>query len=256
MPLHFRTVQLGSPRQPGEGLRIGTARRPPRGVPKAEYRERNFFDVWLPILAPSRELLTVTRKTNMSMTSFFRRYRTEMAQTEPRQVIQLLAELAQHTPISVGCYCGDESRCHRSVLGELIREAAGEPTTVPLAAECVYTIVHGNDLKRIADEKGGAGEQAEGKPWKSAARQLQQAQRRGEVLPVVFADSTDCSRLIYWAQLDSIALNEAGTTYEFSKLRRIRGRHAPQELVLTSSGEPIAPHFIRPYALVRTPSFL
>ena len=123
MPLQFRTVQIGSSRQPGEGLRIGTVRFLPRGVPKTEYRDRNLFDLWLPILAPSRALLKAFR-TGMPLKTFFRRYRTEMAQTDPRQVIQLLAELAKSTPIAIGCYCDDESRCHRSVLGELIREAA------------------------------------------------------------------------------------------------------------------------------------
>ena len=134
MPLQFRTVQLASARQPGEGLRIGTVRRPPRGVPKSQYRERNLLDVWLPILAPSQALLTAFLKTELSPKSFFRRYRAEMAQTEPRQVIQLLAELAQRTALSIGCFCDDESRCHRAILAELIREAAGEPATRPVTA--------------------------------------------------------------------------------------------------------------------------
>jgi len=124
MPLKFNTVQLGSHRQPGEGLRIGTVRFLPRGVPKSQYRERDLFDVWLPILAPSRELLKALRAGSLPLKTFFRRYRKEMAEADPRQVIQLLAELARSTPIAVGCYCDDESRCHRSVLGELIRAAA------------------------------------------------------------------------------------------------------------------------------------
>ena len=122
--LRFRTVQIGSPRKPGEGLRIGAVRSLPRGVPKSEYRKRDLFDIWLPILAPSRTLLTAFRDGNVSPAKFFQRYRNEMTQTDPRQVIQLLATLARQTPLSVACYCDDESRCHRSVLGSLIREAA------------------------------------------------------------------------------------------------------------------------------------
>ncbi|HEY3968902.1 MAG TPA: DUF488 family protein [Planctomycetaceae bacterium] len=256
MTLKFRTVQLGTPRQPGEGLRIGTVRRPPRGVPKSEYRERDFFDVWLPILGPSQELLATFRSSGQSIDAFFRGYAAEMAETEPRQVIQLLAELAKQTPISVGCYCANEAICHRSVLGELIRAAAGEPTIRPLAADCVYTIAHGDELRRIADKGGGQGELTEGRRWINAARLLRQAQKQNESLPIVFADATDCSRLIFWGRLDLITINQTDTNYAFSKLRPIRGRHAPQELVLTSTNKTIAPGFIRPYALVRTPAFL
>lgn len=150
MPLQFRTVQLGSPRQPGEGLRIGTVRRPPRGVPKSEYRKRDLLDVWLPILAPSQALLTAFLKTELSPTTFFRRYRAEMAQTEPRQVIQLLAELAQRTPLSVGCFCDDESRCHRSILAALIREAAGEPAVRP----ATHTRAKSHGKKRATAVRG------------------------------------------------------------------------------------------------------
>ena len=124
MPLRFHTVQIGSPRRPGEGLRIGAVRFLPRGVPKSKYRERDLFDVWLPILAPSRELLKAFRDGKLSPAKFFQRYRSEMTQTDPRQVIELLAALAHQTPLSVACYCDDETRCHRSVLGSLIRDAA------------------------------------------------------------------------------------------------------------------------------------
>jgi uncharacterized protein YeaO (DUF488 family) len=118
--LHFRAFQLGSPRQPGEGLRLGAVRYLPRGVPKADYASRDFFDVWLPILAPSRELLAELRAGTLSTAAFFRRYRREMAATDTRQVISLIATLARTTPLSVGCYCEDEATCHRSVLRELI----------------------------------------------------------------------------------------------------------------------------------------
>jgi uncharacterized protein YeaO (DUF488 family) len=105
-------------------LRIGTVRHLPRGVRKSEYRSKNYFDVWLPVLAPSQALLKAFRAGSIPARTFFRKYRAEMAQTGPRQVIRLLAELARHTPFSVGCYCDDESQCHRSILGELIRAAA------------------------------------------------------------------------------------------------------------------------------------
>ena len=118
------TVQLGSPRQRDEGLRIGTVRFLPRGVRKEDYAKLNYFDVWLPQLAPSRELLSQFKKGSISVRVFFARYRREMKETEARQLIQLLAELARRTPIAVGCYCEDEADCHRSVLGKLIQAAA------------------------------------------------------------------------------------------------------------------------------------
>ena len=117
------TARAGSPRQRGEGLRIGTVRFLPRGVSKKDYARKNYFDVWLPSLAPSRQLLSRFLKAGMPVATFFRQYRTEMEGTEPRQVIRLLAEIAKRTPISICCYCEDERRCHRSVLIELIRKA-------------------------------------------------------------------------------------------------------------------------------------
>src|SRR5579862_8847450 len=111
--LRFRTVQIGSPRQLREGLRIGTVRFLPRGVRKEDYAKRDLFDLWLPILAPSRELLTEFRGEEVPPAKFFQRYRKEMTETDPRQVIELLAALARHTPLSVACYCDDESHCHR-----------------------------------------------------------------------------------------------------------------------------------------------
>jgi uncharacterized protein YeaO (DUF488 family) len=124
MDLQIRTVRLGSPRDPNEGLRIGTVRWLPRGVPKTDYARRNYFDVWVPTLAPSEELLRKFQDGGMALRSFFQRYRSEMKKKDPRQIIILLAELAKRTPISIGCYCENESQCHRSVLIELIRAAA------------------------------------------------------------------------------------------------------------------------------------
>ena len=122
MAIHI--VQLGSPRVSNEGLRIGTVRRPPRGVPKSEYASRNFYDVWLPNLAPSEELLKAGRsaKDDTDWRSFVKRYRSEMNRTENSRVLDLLAALSHQTDFSVGCYCKDEQHCHRSVLRQLLVE--------------------------------------------------------------------------------------------------------------------------------------
>ena len=123
MSLHAHTAQAGCPRQRGEGLRVGAVRLLPRGVSKRDYARKNYFDVWLPTLAPSRPLLSRFLKSGMPVTAFFRHYRKEMESTEPRQVIKLLAEIAKRTPVTVCCYCDDETRCHRTVLLQLIRRA-------------------------------------------------------------------------------------------------------------------------------------
>ena len=124
MAIRLSTYRLGTAREEGEGLRVGTTRFLPRGVPKAEYARRGYFDVWLPLLAPSRELLAWYRDAERPVESFYRRYRKEMTATDPRQAILLLAEVTRRTPVAVGCYCEDESRCHRTALAGLIREAA------------------------------------------------------------------------------------------------------------------------------------
>lgn len=121
MPI--RIVRLGSPRKPGEGLRIGTVRRPPRGVPKADFASRDFYDVWLPDVAPSEELLKAGRAAqddDARWRTFVKRYRAEMSRPEAGRILDLLAALSKETSFSVGCYCADESRCHRSVLRELL----------------------------------------------------------------------------------------------------------------------------------------
>jgi len=117
-------VRLGSPRTTGEGLRIGTVRRPPRGVPKADYARRNFYDVWLPELAPSAELVrrALAMRTAAEWRAFERRYRSEMREAPAARTLELLAALSHGANFSVGCYCEDESRCHRSVLKSLLAE--------------------------------------------------------------------------------------------------------------------------------------
>ena len=122
MPI--RVVRLGSPRGPGEGLQIGTVRRPPRGVPKAEFGARDFYDVWLPVVAPSEELvkLGLGAGDERAWKTFVRRYRAEMKRPDARVVLDLLAALSRQAAFSVGCYCADESRCHRSILRDLLAE--------------------------------------------------------------------------------------------------------------------------------------
>lgn len=121
-----RIVRLGTPRHESEGLRLGTVRRPPRGVPKSEFAKRDFYDVWLPELAPSQELVTKALSGAIPWSSFVKSYRREMRDAE--HLIGLLAALSKTTSFSVGCYCEDETRCHRSVLAELLREAGAVVT--------------------------------------------------------------------------------------------------------------------------------
>jgi uncharacterized protein YeaO (DUF488 family) len=119
-----RIVQLGSPRAKDEGLRIGTVRRPPRGVPKKEFASRNYYDVWLPNIAPSDQLVKAAQsaKHEADWRSFIRRYRSEMSRPENSRVLDLLAALSHQANFSVGCYCDDEQHCHRSVLRQLLAE--------------------------------------------------------------------------------------------------------------------------------------
>jgi uncharacterized protein YeaO (DUF488 family) len=117
-----RVVRLGTPRLPGEGLRLGTVRRPPRGVPRSEFARRDFYDVWFPNLAPSLATmkLGLSAATPAQWTRFARRYRAEMAAPAARHDLALLAALSHATDFSVGCYCEDERRCHRLILRELL----------------------------------------------------------------------------------------------------------------------------------------
>ena len=126
--MSIRVVRLGSARVTDEGTRFGTVRRPPRGVPKADWARRDFFDVWLPNLAPSEALLKagLAVADERGWKSFARRYRKEMAATEPRALIAALAALSRQASLAVGCYCADESRCHRALLRELLKEQGAE----------------------------------------------------------------------------------------------------------------------------------
>jgi uncharacterized protein YeaO (DUF488 family) len=118
----IRIVRLGSERASNEGLRIGTVRRPPRGVPKAKFASGNWYDVWFPNLAPSLEAMKQAQaaQTPAQWNAFARRYRAEMAAPGNSHAIALLAALSQHANFSVGCYCEDEAHCHRSLLRELL----------------------------------------------------------------------------------------------------------------------------------------
>jgi uncharacterized protein YeaO (DUF488 family) len=125
----IRVVRLGTPRKSGEGPRLGTVRRPPRGVRKADYSNRDYYDVWLPELAPSAQLLANAQQAELSgkrWDTFRRRYLAEMARPPGRNVILLLASLSRTSNFSVGCYCEDESHCHRTLLRDLLVEAGAE----------------------------------------------------------------------------------------------------------------------------------
>lgn len=118
----LRIVRLGSPRTAGEGTRIGTVRRPPRGVPKREFAAGNWYDVWFPVLAPSAETMKAGQAagTPAQWAAFVRKYRAEMGEPAAEHSLNLLAQLSHGTNLSVGCYCEDEAHCHRSVLRELL----------------------------------------------------------------------------------------------------------------------------------------
>lgn len=120
----IRIVRLGSDRSPKEGLRIGTVRRPPRGVPKSKFASGNWYDVWLPNLSPAPDTvkLALTATNDRDWAVFVKRFRSEMASPDNNRVLDLLSALSQQTDFSVGCYCEDESRCHRSVLRQLLAD--------------------------------------------------------------------------------------------------------------------------------------
>ncbi|WP_433735927.1 DUF488 domain-containing protein [Pseudomonas putida] len=121
MPIHI--VRLGSPRQPDEGLRLGTVRRPPRGVPKAEFATRDFYDVWQPLLSPSAELVAEALAAHdaKAWAVFVRKFKAEMKHPAASQMLDLLAALSHRTSLAIGCYCEEEAHCHRSVLRELLQ---------------------------------------------------------------------------------------------------------------------------------------
>lgn len=122
MPI--RIVRLGTPRAAGEGLRIGTVRRPPRGVPRRDFGRRDFYDVWLPELSPSEDLVkqALHAASDKEWRAVAKRYRAEMKRPEAARLLDLLAALSRQTSLAVGCYCEDEARCHRSILKELLTE--------------------------------------------------------------------------------------------------------------------------------------
>ena len=121
-------VRLGTPRKRNEGLRIGTVRRPPRGVPKAQFAKRDFYDVWLPMLSPSQDLVTYAMHSDnpKKWRTFERKFRAEMNEPDASRVLYLLAALSHQTDFAIGCYCEDEQQCHRGVLRKLLKERAAK----------------------------------------------------------------------------------------------------------------------------------
>jgi uncharacterized protein YeaO (DUF488 family) len=126
MSIHI--VRLGTPRKRGEGLRLGTVRRPPRGVPKADFARLDYYDVWFPNLSPSAELVqeALSAADERGTAAFKRKFRREMSEPDRNRELDLLAALSRQTNMSVGCYCENESRCHRSVLRELLAERGAD----------------------------------------------------------------------------------------------------------------------------------
>ena len=126
--MSITVLRLGTARKSGEGLRIGTVRRPPRGVPKAQFAKRNYYDVWLPLLSPSQDLVSFALHApdERAWKTFQRKFRAEMKQPEASRVLDVLAALSHQTNFAVGCYCENEGRCHRSVLKDLLKERGAE----------------------------------------------------------------------------------------------------------------------------------
>jgi uncharacterized protein YeaO (DUF488 family) len=126
--LAITVLRLGSPRMPDEGIRLGTVRRPPRGVPKSEFATRDFYDVWLPALSPSQKLVTFALKSRdaRSWKVFERKFRAEMRDPETARLLDVLAALSHQTNFSLGCYCENEERCHRSILRALLSERGAD----------------------------------------------------------------------------------------------------------------------------------
>src|SRR5215831_12823920 len=126
--MSIRIVQLGTRRKPGEGLRIGTVRRPPRGVPKSDFAKRDYYDVWFPNLSPSAELVAeaLHATDDKAWGAFRRKFRSEMSAPDRSRELDVLAALSHQTNLSLGCYCQEESRCHRSVLRELLTERGAD----------------------------------------------------------------------------------------------------------------------------------
>jgi len=132
--LALRVVRLGSPRKKGEGLRIGAARRPPRGVRKSDYAKLDYYDVWLPELAPSQKWVSWALSqpwTDARWKKYAQNYRREMSDPRAQHLLELIAALSRSANISVGCYCEDQTRCHRSLLRELLRERGAKLARAP-----------------------------------------------------------------------------------------------------------------------------
>ena len=149
----IRVVRLGTPRSRGEGLRLGTVRLLPRGVRKQDYARQNFFDVWLPEVAPSRELVAYAQAepwTDARWAAYEKRYLREMARPEAQRVIALLGALGKQTNFSIGCYCENPWRCHRSVLGELLR-GQGSKVFIPRSASPPQSRSRSRRTRRAAD---------------------------------------------------------------------------------------------------------
>lgn len=271
--MRIKTFQVGAPRLPGEGVRFGVVRFPPRGVRRSDYASENMFDVWLPLLAPSRGLLKTRKQRGswdiMYWHSFFRRYESEIrGSTDARQAALALAQLARTTHLSIGCTCGANSYCHVHVLKQLLQEAyrsGGEgigrklaicaPAQRRLSVESVYSIAHPDELAVLAGRRGRHRRNV-GRRWVGARDLLHRAMLTKQRVPIIFGDSTDCSRITHVGLLDDVTVSNQGTAYLVSRVRPVRAGRCPQDLTLVSTGQRIKRHFRRSYAICRTPDFV
>ena len=269
----MKRFYVGEPRQPGEGLRIGAIRYAPRGIEKEDYARENWFDVWLPVLAPSRRLMARAKPHQKDCNPkfwhwFFESYEREMRDdTNARQTIEMLAKLPRSTRVSVGCRCPAGSWCHATVLLRLIEEARerqekGLRREVKICkagrgrlySQCVYTLVDPEKLEAIAG-KSGSHWLERGREWVTADDLLQEAMFVRQRVPILFGNPRDVSELLYWGLLESTDEDDGEKGFWVSKVRALRGRK-PQDVVKVSNGKRIRPGYRRAYVIGRTPGFL
>lgn len=268
----MKRFYVGDPRQPGEGLRIGAIRYPPRGVKKENYARENYFDVWLPVLAPSRRLMASRKKRDNCDVKFWHRffesYEREMrTHTDSRQTIEMLAKLPRSTRVSVGCGCPEGSWCHVTVLLRLLEEARErgekglgrdvricEPGRKRLFSQCVYTALRPDKVEAIAGRRGSH-RLDRGQEWVTGDELLQEAMLVDQQVPILFGNASEIGPVTHWGLLECTDEDDDGKYFMVRDVRALRGRKL-QELVLVSEGRRLGRNYQRAYAICETPGFL
>jgi uncharacterized protein YeaO (DUF488 family) len=263
---------IGETRAPGEGLRIGAVRYPPRGIKKENYASENCFDIWLPVLAPSRRLMASRKKRDDWDVKFWHRffasYEREMRHnTDARQTIEMLAKLSRRTRISVGCHCGEGTWCHVTVLLRLLEEARANPDVGlgrdvrvckpgrgALYHQSVYTAVHPDKVTAIAGKRGSH-RLERGQEWVTGEKLLQESVLVDQQVPILFGNASQIGPVTHWALLECTDEDRKGPCYWVRNVRALRGRKL-QELVLVSEGRRLSKNYQRAYAICETPGFL